>query len=79
MFNLLTLLKIYIVSSILWFVFMLSIITQRLINDENVNDVFGISLIDTTLVVFALITAIFVFMVLHFNKIYIDQNRIMFV
>jgi len=79
MFNLFTLLKTYILTSILWFVFMLSIIVQRLINNENVNDVFGISLIDTTLVVFAILTAVFVCMVLHFNKIYFDHNRIIFV
>ncbi len=79
MFNLFTLLKTYIVTSILWFVFMLSIITQRLVNNENVNDVFGVSLIDTTLVVFAILTAVFVCTVLHFNKIYFDHNKIMFV
>ena len=79
MFNLFTLLKTYIVASILWFVFMLSIITQRLINQENVNDVFGVSLLDITLLVFANITAVFVLCVLHFNKIYFDKNKIIFV
>jgi len=79
MFNLFTLLKTYIVTSILWFVFMLSIITQRLMNHENVNDVFGVSLVDTTLAVFAFLTTTFVLLVLHFNKIYYDKNKIMFV
>jgi len=75
MLNIYSLLKAYIITSILWFVFMLNIITIRLINDENVNDVFGISLVDTTLYVFLSITFIFILTVINSNKIYIHNNK----
>ncbi len=78
MFKILTLLKTYIVTSILWFIFMLSIIIQRLINHENVNDVFGVSLLDITLFVFAILTALFVLFALNFCSTYLEDNKITF-
>ncbi len=71
-FNLL--LKIYIISSIFWFIFMLNIITVRLINSENVNNVFGFSLVNTTLYVFEVFTILFISIVLYYNKIYFSKN-----
>ena len=75
MTNIFFLLKSYIISSILWFIFMLTIISIRLINDENINDVFGVSLVDITLYIFLTITVIFVSVLVSFNKIYIHRNK----
>ena len=75
MLHIYSLLKTYIITSILWFVFMLNIIIIRLLNHENVNDVFGISLVDTTLYVFLSITALFIITLFNTNKIYITKNR----
>jgi len=79
MINLYSLLKSYIITSILWFVFMLNIIIIRLINNENVNDVFGVSLLDTTLCIFAVITVSFLFVVLHSNKVYFSNGKMFFI
>ncbi len=75
MTNIYFLLKTYIITSILWFIFMLTIISIRLINNENINDVFGISLVDTTLYVFISLTAIFISVLISFNKLYIHKNK----
>jgi len=79
MTNLYTLLKTYIVSSILWLVFMLNIIFVRLLNNENVNDVFGISLLDTALYIFGIITLCFILIVLHTYKIYFTKKGLFLV
>ena len=76
MLNLYTLTKAYIITSLLWFVFMLNIIILRLINNENINNIFGISLVDTTLYVFISITAFFISFLLYSNKIYVNKNGI---
>jgi len=57
---------------------MLSIIIQRLVNHENVNDVFGVSLLDITLFVFAILTALFVLIALNFCNTYLEDNKITF-
>lgn len=79
MLNLYTLTKAYIITSLLWFVFMLNIIILRLINNENINNVFGISLVDTTLYVFVSITTFFILFLLSSSKIYINKNGIFLV
>lgn len=79
MLNIYSLLKTYIITSILWFVFMINIITVRLINNEDVNDIFGISLVDTTLGVFMSITVIFILILINSNKIYLSNNKIYFI
>jgi len=75
MFSLYSLLKTYIQISISWFIFMLSIITQRFFNGEDVHDVFGISLVDTTLYIFTIISIIFVSLFLFNNKIYFNNDK----
>lgn len=75
MLNIYSLLKYYIVVSLLWFVFMLRIIIERLVNHENVNDVFGVSLLDTALFGFASISITFAVLFLSSNKIYFHNNK----
>mgnify|MGYP000229219333 CR=1 FL=1 len=74
-----TLLKYYIITSLVWFIFMFRIIIERLWNNENINDVFGVSLLDITLFGFLFATILFVFMFLGSNKIYFHNNKFLLV
>lgn len=79
MLNAYSLIKNYLITSILWFIFMLTIIIERLINRENVNDVFGISLLDITLLGFLSITFGFLFIFFCTHKIYFHNNKFLLV
>lgn len=79
MLNAYSLLKYYIGTSLLWFVFMLKIIIERLLNHENVNDVFGVSLVDTTLLGFTALTITFAILFFSSNKIYFHNNKFILV
>lgn len=79
MLNAYSLIKHYIITSVLWFVFMLKIITERFMNHENINDVFGISLLDITLLGFLSITFGFLLIFFSTHKIYFYNNKLLVV